>query len=286
MVAARTEGTFTAFCLFEGSCNADCFNIMNPRPILIALCCAIVITTTLSQPTTAEKKKEPSFYFSSLDIHTMVKESKRVFYGEVVRLNYVQRENTRIGITTDVTVRIIANIRGRPNTGPDRITFMICGGIEGNTATYIVGAPEFKVGEKVFMFLKQHPRLGQINPFTGRRIRIPYDGLVVGPDGKVEVKDKTVKMPYSYKVPRLINGRQIEMESIAFMDLPINLVVKIARASLIDTEAIKRVDDQLRTLSKQTPDGVPTRQPARATLNTIEARVDAIIARNAQQNRK
>lgn len=256
---------------------------MNPRPILVALCYAIAIVTTLSQPTTAKEKKEPSFYFSSLDVNTMVKESKRVFHGEVVRLDYVHRANTMTGITTDVTVRIIDNIRGEPNAGPDHVTFMIRGGIEGNTATYIVGAPEFKVGEKVFMFLKKHPRLGQINPFTGQRIQVPHGGLVVGPDGKVEVENETVKMPYSYKVPRLIEGRHIEMESKRIILLPVNLVVKIARAALIDTEAIKQVDDQFRTLAKQTPDGVPTRQPAKATLNAIEARVDAIIARNAEQ---
>lgn len=262
------------------------------------LLCLIAFLINIPQPANDEKKK--SFYFSSYDINRMVEESERVFFGEVTQLTYVPREELHMWVSTDVTVELLENIKGEPNTGPDHVTFMIKGGIryspehKTDLVSEVMGAPTFKKGEKVLLFLKPHPHLGKKHPRTGRRFQLPYDGLIVGMDGKIELADNWAHIPYSHWETRTVEGKLRTIMNVGRAALPIPLVVKMARASLIDPIALKPIDDQLRIFAKNAPVGVDfpggrVPSPSKAELERIEAQIDTILKKakpNAKQGEK
>jgi hypothetical protein len=244
----------------------------------------LFLLLSLPHLVTAQEKKR-TFHFSSNDVSTMVEESERVFFGEVVELQFVWREELSLAHTTDVIVRIIENIKGQPNAGANHVKFMIPGGKGVNPRTgevthaIVSGTPEFKEGEKVFMFLKKHPHLGKKYPHLDRPLTIPYDGLITGTQGKREVVDDMVNMVYSFNDRVLIDGQWIEMQLASTVKLPVDLVVKMAGATLKDAKAVKALDEQLRVFAKQPLPQRGTRKPEKAFLDMLEVEVDKILAK-------
>lgn len=79
-----------------------------------------------------------------------------VVVGTVVGIEGMWRGS----ITTDITIDIETLIKGKPNVSNTRLKFMIGGGIclnprRGKISRMLVeGQPEFEIGERVFLFLK------------------------------------------------------------------------------------------------------------------------------------
>ncbi|MCZ6678464.1 MAG: hypothetical protein O7E52_14595 [Candidatus Poribacteria bacterium] len=130
------------------------------------------------------------------------------------------------------------------------------------------------------MFLKKHPNLGRKHPRTGRVFQLPYDGLITGENGKREVVDDMVHMIYSFKRRQLIDGKQRERSWAGLVKLPVDLVVKMARATLRDAKAVKRLDNQLRAIVKEAPPGPKIHGLDKAFLDGLEANVDEILDQN------
>jgi hypothetical protein len=139
-------------------------------------------------------------------------------------MNFVFRDEVNPDYTTDVTIEVRDIIKGKPNVQDRLIRFMILGGTgihprTGEDLTCDVSvSPKFKINEKVLLFLKKNPRL----PYSGI-----HDGLypIGGAYGKMGV----------------INNHRI-------VELPLELVVKLARASIIDPGALKALELRYQTL--------------------------------------
>lgn len=180
-----------------------------------------------------------------LSISSMVNRSLLVFIGEVVDMEFAFRENLPGQFTTDITVKVEEMIKGEPNAGENLVKFMIPGGEGINPKTgklgrgMVVGVPEFKKGEKIFIFLRRHKYLADI---------IPYGGLILGTWGKREMTDGLVSMPYTVNDPDTQEGR-----SVREILLPLDLTVQLARATLKDAKTVAQMDERIRAFAERAP---------------------------------
>ena len=183
--------------------------------------------------------------FSSHTIHAMVKESERVFYGEIVKKEYTAREDMGMWVTTDFTVKVIDNIKGTQNSvDKDHAIFFIFGGIRkdditGEELELIIPSsgpfklPKFVVGMKVFMFLVKAAYLGEIG-LDRKPIRKPFDGLVIGRGGCIRVDGDKVHFPYFFPITvTLPDGETYQRPERNYIAIPTKLFVKMAKASLL-----------------------------------------------------
>ena len=234
--------------------------------------------------------------FSSHTIHAMVKESERVFYGEIVKKEYTAREDMGMWVTTDFTVKVIDNIKGTKNSvDKDHAIFFVFGGIRKDNITgeeleLIIPSsgpfklPKFVKGMKVFMFLVKAAYLGEIG-LDGKPIRMPFDGLVIGRGGYIRVDGDRVHFPYFFTKPiTLPDGKPDKLLTMNYIAIPIQLFIKMAKASIIDKDAIKAIDEQLGTRAKNLRKVHPFPRPKVADIileaeeiDRIEKIVDAIL---------
>ena len=106
-------------------------------------------------------------------------------------------------------------IKGAPNAGDDRVKFTLEGG-KCDTGAVFVGEPEFELKEWVVLFLVK-----------SARPHIPADGYTVFrfDEGKRPCTRNRVPIWYT-----LNNG------AIKIIDLPVDLVIQIAKAAAKDPE--------------------------------------------------
>ena len=193
-----------------------------------------------------------------------------VICGKVVNIKFVPRPDTGHPITTDVTLKILHQIKGNPS---NTITFMTPGGVLPDGAVAKVkGAPVFKMGEKVIVFLTTKP---------GH----PHGGLTPLKNAKLVVVNDQVAIPYvnlQFKIVTPGIG-SVEQQDVRGVMLPINFVVKFAKAALIDAEAVLPIDRELNNLAKAATEleryGTKsnTLLPENDLLNRLEAQLDAIL---------
>ena len=208
-------------------------------------------------------------------ISNMVEMSSLVFTGEVVDLEFVFRKNIPPEFTTDITVKVEEMIKGDPNAGENLVKFMIQGGegIHPETGEHLrceaEHVPKFKIGEKVLLFLtKSRPER-----------RIPHGGFILLLEflGKREIKDAGVSIPYKLRMKRMSKeGKMIEMPILRPIDLPENLVVQIAKASLKDVKATEVLEERIKAFISQVPLG-QTLKPDKAFLDSLSAEVQKIV---------
>ena len=219
-----------------------------------------------------------------LSISSMVDISVLAFTGEVVGMEFVFREDLPPQFTTDITVEVEEMIKGKPNAGENRVKFMIPGGegVHPKTGEALIcvvpEAPQFEIGEKVFIFLRRHKRLN--------RLPVPYGGLITGGWGKRGIVDEKVSVPYTFKKRLFDNGQWRNETWVRDIRLPIALAKQMAQAALRDAEAVSAIEERMRTFAKEAP-VVPGERPipGQALLDGVAAEISPILTREQMEGR-
>ena len=181
------------------------------------------------------------------NVGNMVKNASIVVVGRVEQTEFVYRSNWVPTYTTDVTIDVTDVIKGDVNAD-DPLVFMVIGGSGVNPETgedltlEVTATPKFTVGEQTLLFLKTSSRRGH-----------PHNGLYVsaGDLGKRAVTDGKILMPYSYQ--KNFGGKSKKIYNTFEMSL--DLVVKIAKASIEDFDVIKAKEAAIATALAGTPSG-------------------------------
>lgn len=101
----------------------------------------VMMFLTASEPTAT--------VFAPRELSELVRASRAIVYGQVVDI--LARETTdRLRVETLVTLRVASYLKGNLGT---EVTFVVPGGTFGRYRTVILGAPQFRVGEEVVLFL-------------------------------------------------------------------------------------------------------------------------------------
>lgn len=190
------------------------------------------------------------------NIRNLVKHTDLIVYGTVEDMEFVFRANTPSQYTTDITVEVKQVIKGTPNVDEDTVKFMIYGGtgIHPHTGKDLtVGSGhsyDFKIGKDVLLYLRQSKRV---------EMDTPYDGYYVfyGRVGKRDVKRNKVAIPYTFKKYIVDNydgnlaGKQIDIRK--YIELPIDLVIDISKASLVNYDAVVPLEEKIRDVIASSP---------------------------------
>ena len=171
-------------------------------------------------------------YEKDFSIANVVNDSDLVVFGRVIKKEFMFREG--LGTTTDITIDVRKMIKGTPNAGEDRVRFMIEGGegVDPRTGeryvSSVTGTPEFELRELILLFLVKRGR---------SESRIPHGGYYVfyGTYGKRPVKKGKVFLLYT-----------LDNDDEKGIDLPIGLVIQIAKAAAKDYEAASRLENDIR----------------------------------------
>ena len=84
------------------------------------------------------------------EFHEIVNGSQVIVHGQVVDVRSTWTED-RVRIETIVTLEAAAYLKGGPG---ESVTFRVPGGAIGRYRSFMVGAPEFRPGDEVVLFLK------------------------------------------------------------------------------------------------------------------------------------
>ena len=87
--------------------------------------------------------------FVPREFSELVRASRAIAYGQVVGIR-ARQTSDRVRVETLVTLRVATYLKG--DLGQE-VTFVVPGGTFGRYRTIIVGAPEFRQGEEVVLFL-------------------------------------------------------------------------------------------------------------------------------------
>ena len=189
-------------------------------------------------------------------IATLVQDSDLVVVGRVTNTQFVYRDNFAPNFTTDITIAVDTLIKGETNAGENTVKFMIRGGrgVNPNTGRELIveaqHSPTFKVNERVLVFLKISNRAGLEYPY-GRYY------LNRGRIGKRTIIGDKLAMPYTIAV-NILNRDTGETEAVKvkrFIDLPVELVSEIAKASIKDLKAIQSLENDIKNVVSTTNQG-------------------------------
>lgn len=171
-------------------------------------------------------------YEKGFSIANVVDDSDLVVYGKVVKKQFEFREN--FGRTTDITIDVKEMIKGTPNAGEDHVKFMIDGGTGTNPNTgrtltkEVTGTPEFELNETVLLFLVKSRQSKRRLPHGGYYIFYVFYG-------KRPVNNGKVLLWYT-----------LDNDGVGVIDLPVDLVIQIAKAADKDFEAASRLENDIR----------------------------------------
>ncbi len=171
-------------------------------------------------------------YGKGFSIANVVGDSNLVVFGRVVKKEFVFREE--FGRTTDISIDVREMIKGTPNAGEDHVKFMIDGGTgtdpnTGRTLTEKVsGTPEFELNETVLLFLVKSRRSELCTPHGGYYIFYVFYG-------KRPVNNGKVSLWYT-----------LDNDGVGVIDLPVDLVIQIAKAAAKNYEAASRLENDIR----------------------------------------
>jgi hypothetical protein len=87
--------------------------------------------------------------FAPREFSELVRAARAIVYGQVVSIR-ARESGDRLRVETLVTLRVGSYLKG--NLG-EEVTFVVPGGTFGRYRTVIVGAPQFREGEEVVLFL-------------------------------------------------------------------------------------------------------------------------------------
>lgn len=210
-------------------------------------------------------------------IATLVQNSDLVVIGRVTNTQFVYRDNIAPNFTTDITLAVETLIKGEPNAGENTVKFMIRGGrgVNPNTGRELIveaqHSPKFKMNERVLVFLKISTRPELDYPYGRYYI---YRGII----GKRTIADDKLSMPYTVVV-NILNRETGATEAIRvkkFIDLPVELVVDLGKASVKDFEAIRPLEDDIKNVVLATPQGDKP-ELNKETLNRLKTEAKSVL---------
>lgn len=193
---------------------------------------------------------EPGYQIATLVFH-----SDLIVVGSVTDVEFVFREGVGASFTTDITIAVESLIKGEMNAGVNTVKFMVDGGTGPDPVTgeeYVITvehSPEFEMSERVLVFLKKATRPG---------LNYPHGGYYVfrGNIGKRKVLgDDKFSMPYTFAIDAVINGKMVTRKVKKFIELPVDLVVEIGKASVKDFEATKLLEANIKEVIDAAPIG-------------------------------
>ena len=197
-------------------------------------------------------------YPEGFNIVNIVNDVDTVVVGKVIKKVYVFRDNVVPKYTTDITVEVEELIKGKPNVGENEIRFMILGGrgVDPETGEDLIcdvsDMPEFRMGERALLFLGKSDDEVRRGIHTGLYL---FAGLY----GKREIVNNKVWIPYTFQKLVVDNYDGVESSKIIDMyrtvELPLDVVIKIAKASIIDADALKELEGQVADVAKRTDFG-------------------------------
>jgi hypothetical protein len=215
---------------------------------------ALMFVTLLLSPCFALLTEfEPGY-----QIATLVRHSDLVVVGTVRGADFAYREGIGTTFNTDITIAVDSLIKGETNAGEKTVKFMIQGGrgVDPTTGEKVHisagNSPKFEVGERVLVFLKKTKRL---------ELNYPYGGYFVyrGNVGKRRIVNDKFSMPYTFLVNIVIDGEMASVKAKKFIDLPVDLVIELGKASVKDFEGTKLLEEDIKGVISDTPRGaIPT----------------------------
>ena len=208
------------------------------RFVLVTTVFVALVTT---QVFAASYERGDAQYQEGFTLLKAVHHSTIVVIGTVERLEYSYRENIPGAFTTDVVINIEKLIKGEANLGKKRVIFMIQGGRgisrhDGEMIRLNVSSePSFEVGERVMLFLQD----ASGSDFYAN---YPYNGLHLFRDsyGKRKIVDNKLMLKYP--------AASESNHDLKLTELPLDLAVKLAMASLKDKESAQALEGQIKTL--------------------------------------
>ncbi len=168
------------------------------------------------------------------NIANLVKHTDLVVFGKVTGMRLIPQE-----YSTSITLNVESVIKGDPTVGDRLLRFTVRGnaGIKKHKGKrinwHIPGHLEFKLGERLLLFMgKSHGSY-----------------RILRPGGKIIVRDNKVYIPYTYKANRYSDyyNEMRERKVRRSVELPIDLVVKVAKASIKDYDAIMEIEADVAT---------------------------------------
>lgn len=214
----------------------------------------LVFVTLLSNPCFALLTEfEPGY-----QIATLVRHSDLVVVGTVTGADFAFREGIGTTFNTDITITVDSLIKGETNEGKNTVKFMVKGGrgADPNTGEEVhisaEHSPKFELGERVLVFLKKTKRV---------ELNYPYGGYFIyrGHIGKRTVVNDKFSMPYTFLVDIIIDNEMVSVKAKKFIDLPVDLVIELGKASVKDFEGVKLLEEDIKGVIDDTPRGaIPT----------------------------
>ena len=214
----------------------------------------LVFVTLLSNPCFALLTEfEPGY-----QIATLVRHSDLVVVGTVTGADFAFREGIGTTFNTDITITVDSLIKGETNEGKNTVKFMVKGGrgADPNTGEEVhisaEHSPKFELGERVLVFLKKTKRV---------ELNYPYGGYFIyrGHIGKRTVVNDKFSMPYTFLVDIIIDNEMVSVKAKKFIDLPVDLVIELGKASVKDFEGVKHLEEDIKGVISDTPRGaIPT----------------------------
>ena len=158
------------------------------------------------------------------NISNLVKHADLVVLGKVIGRKFIPSERSTL-----ISLKVESIIKGDKAIGDRRLGFMVFGdaGLKTYTAAHTVC--EFSLNERVLVFLKGTHGNYDLFPWT---------------TGKISVKDNQASVPYTLK-REVFSKHYNEMRERSIPSavyLPLDSVVKVAKASIKDYKAIQTLE--------------------------------------------
>ncbi len=176
------------------------------------------------------------------NIANLVKHTDLVVLGKVTGMRLIPQEHS-----TYITVSVESVIKGEKAVGDRLLRFTVSGNAgmkkhKGKRINWLIpGSLKFKLGEQLLLFMGgSHD-----------------DYRILRPGGKIMVRDNKVYIPYTYKAKRYsdYHNEMRERKVRRSVELPLDLVVKVAKASIKDYDAVKEVEADVATAVSLTEEG-------------------------------
>ena len=224
--------------------NARCF-------VTLALFLSLMLLPLVGESLTAPLE-------DGFSITNIVGAVDTVVVGRVTRQDFVVRDNVTPIFTTDITVQVRDLIKGEPSLRGSTVTFMIFGGFGVDPATgedvycEVSDSPEFALNEDVLLFLRKS---------TDPVYRGIHNGFYPfgGEYGKREIVSNKVNIPYTFRTRIMDNYDGVEtpkdVDVYRNVELPLDLVVKIAKASVRDPAAMIPLEREISNVAATTAYG-------------------------------
>lgn len=202
------------------------------------------------------------------NIANLVKHTDLVVLGKVTGMRLIPQE-----YSTSITLSVESVIKGDKAVGDRLLRFTVRGkaGMKKHKGKrinwHIPGHLEFKLGERLLLFMGGSHG----------------DYRILRPGGKTVVTDNKVYIPYTYKANRYsdYHNEMRETKVERSVELPLDLVVKIAKASIKNYDAIKEIEADIATAVSLTAEKGARPSLSVELLKRLEKTADQILEKKA-----